>query len=67
MDEKNKLAVITRSEPQAALAAYNSGLKHKFTYHLRSVPGMEDHVKPSEDAIRNKLLPLTHRWSPLLK
>ena len=52
-----KLTVIARSEPQAALAAYNSGLKHKFTYHLRSVPGMEDHVKPAEDAIRNKLLP----------
>ena len=51
------LAVIARSEPQAALAAYNSGLKHKFTYHLGSVPGMEDHVKPVEDAIRNKLLP----------
>ena len=51
------LAVIARREPQDFLAAYNSGLKHKFTYHLRSVSGMEDHVKPAEGAICNKLLP----------
>ena len=41
------LAVIAKSEPQYALAAFLRGLQHKFTYHLRSIPGMENYVKLS--------------------
>ena len=52
-----KLATIAKSEPQAALAAFNSGLKHKFTFHMRSMKAVKDHVQPAEDAIRNLLIP----------
>ena len=52
-----KLADIAKCEPQADLASFTCGLKHRFTYYLRSIPDMENFMQPVEDAIRFKLIP----------
>ena len=41
-----KLAEIATTEPQACYSAYIFGLKHKWTYFLRTIPDTQDLLEP---------------------
>ena len=52
-----KLAEFALSQPQACYAAYTFGLKHRWTYFLRTLPDIQDLLEPLEDAISHMLIP----------
>ena len=56
-EEIEKLTEMAVSEPHAAFAAYIHGEQHRFSYFMRTIPGMEVYLKPLDDLINNKLLP----------
>ena len=43
--------------PQAAYAAFSFGIRHKWTYFLRTIPDTEDLLQPLEEAIWSVLIP----------
>ena len=55
--EVEQLSNIAISQPHAAYSAFTHGLISKWTYLSRTVPDIENHMKPLEEAIRQKLLP----------
>ena len=56
--EVERLSSIAVTQPHAAYyAAFTHGLKHKWTYLIRTIPDISDHLQPLEDAIRQKFLP----------
>ena len=52
-----KLAEFAMSQPQACYAAFTFGLRHLWTYLLRTLPGIEDLLQPLEHAIADVLIP----------
>jgi len=52
-----KLAEFALSQPQACYAAFTYGLKHRWTYFLRTLPDLEDLLAPLERAIADVLIP----------
>ena len=52
-----KLAESALSQPQACYAAYTFGLKHRWTYFLRTLPGVQDLLEPLQNAIPHMLIP----------
>ena len=55
--EVTKLAEFALSQPQACYAAYTFGLKHRWTYFLRTLPDIQDLLEPLENAISKMLIP----------
>ena len=55
--EIKKLSEIAKTQPHAAFSAYIHEQQHRFTYFLRTIEGLENYLKPLEDAISNILLP----------
>ena len=55
--EVEELSNIAITQPHAAYSAFTHGLISKWTYLSRTIPDIESHMKPLEDAIRQKLLP----------
>ena len=55
--EVEQLSNIAISQPHAAYSAFTHGLISKWTYLSRTVPDIENHMKPLEEAIRQKLHP----------
>ena len=55
--EIERLSTIATTQPHAAYAAFTHGLKHKWTYLIRTIPDIESLLQPLEDAIRHKFLP----------
>ena len=53
----NKLAEIANSQPHAAYTAFIHGEQHKYTYFLRTIGGIEENLKPLDEAINNKFIP----------
>jgi hypothetical protein len=51
------LADIAKDEPQLAYACYTKGMSHRWTYVMRTIPGIKDLLAPLEDAIANSLIP----------
>ena len=51
-----KLSVIAKSQPQAAFAAYIHGEQHKFSYFLRTIPGMENLLEPLDNIIDKQFI-----------
>ena len=45
------------SQPQACYAAFTFGLRHRWTYFLRTLPDIEDLLEPLERAIADVLIP----------
>ena len=45
------------SQPHAAFSAYIHGEQHRFTYFLRTIPGMEKYLDPLNKIIDEKLIP----------
>ena len=52
-----KLAEIAMSQPQACYAAFTFGLRHRWTYFLRTLPGVEYLLEPLERVIADVLIP----------
>ena len=52
-----KLAEFAMSQPQACYAAFTFGLRHRWTYFLRTLPDIEDLLEPLERAIADVLIP----------
>ena len=52
-----RLAEFAQSQPHAAYAAFIHAEQHKYTYFLRTIPGISDNFKPLDDAINNSFLP----------
>ena len=61
------LADFATTQPQASYAVYTFGLKHRWTYFLRTLPDIQDLLQPLEEAITKFLLPalVDHKCSPL--
>ena len=57
VSEVTKLAQFALSQPQACYAAYTFGLKHRWTYFLRTLPDIQDLLEPLENAISKVLIP----------
>ena len=51
-----KLAEFATSQPQACYAAFTFGLRHQWTYLLRTLPDIEDLLEPLEHAIADVLM-----------
>ena len=45
------------SQPQAAYAAISFGIRHKWTYFLRTIPDIENLLQPLEEATQSVLIP----------
>ena len=52
-----KLAEFAQSQPHAAYAAFIHGEQHRFRFCMRTIPGMEEYLKPLDDVIDEKLIP----------
>ena len=52
-----KLAEFVMSQPQASYAAFTFGLRHRWTYFLRTLPDIEDLLELLERAIADVLVP----------
>ena len=52
-----KLAEFAVSQPQASYAAFTFGLRHRWTYFLRTLPDIADLLEPLEHAISDVLIP----------
>ena len=67
VNEVTKLAEFAISQPQASYAAYTFGLKHRWTYFLRTLPDIQDLLEPLEKAISQIPIPAItdHQCNPL--
>ena len=57
VSEITKLAEFALSQPQVCYAAYTFGLKHRWTYFLRTLPDIQELLEPLENAISKVLIP----------
>ena len=62
ISEITKLAEFAVTQPQASYAAYTFGLKHRWTYFLRTLPDIQDLLEPLESAISRVLIPAITEW-----
>ena len=57
MRQIEALSTVASYEPQAAYTAFTTSIRHRYTYFMRTLPGISELLKPLEHAIRHKLLP----------
>lgn len=57
VEQRVKLAVFAAVNPQTSYAAFTFGLKHRWTYYLRTLPDIEGLLEPLERAIGDALIP----------
>ena len=57
VNEVTKLADFAISQPQASYAAFTFGLRHLWTYFLRTLPDIAELLEPLERAINEVLMP----------
>ena len=50
-EELSMLSKIGTIQPQAAYTCYTSGYQHKFSYYLRTIPGIEKYLAEVEQTI----------------
>ena len=55
--ELEVLAEIAETQPQAAFSVYTKGYRSKFTYFLRTIQTLEEHLHPIESVLFDKLVP----------
>ena len=53
IEEVNKLSEIACTQPHAAYSAFIHGLRHRFTYTMRTIPDIAHLLKPLDAAIDN--------------
>ena len=52
-----KLSEFAKNQPHAAYSAFCHGEVHKFTYVLKTIPGMQEYIKPLDHLMTNKFIP----------
>ena len=57
VEEVIKLSEFANSQPQACFAAYTFGLKYRWTYFMRTLPGIQNLLRPLEDALVSSFIP----------
>ena len=57
VNEDKRLAEFAVSQPQACFAAFTFGLKHHWTYFLRTLPDIDTLLEPLERALAEVLIP----------
>lgn len=57
VSELTRLSDYAKTEPQAAYAAFTYGIKQKWNYLMRTVPGISCLLRPLEEAVRNTFIP----------
>jgi len=57
VNQVTNLAGFASSHPQARYAAFTFGLRHRWTYFLRTLPDIECLLGPLECAISDSLIP----------
>ena len=57
VNEVATLAEFALSQPQTCYAAYTFGLKHRWTYFLRTLPDIQDLLEPLENVLFQVLIP----------
>ena len=57
IEEVIKLSEFANSQPQACFAAYTFGLKHRWTCFMRTLPDIQDLLRPLEDALVSSFIP----------
>ena len=55
--EVTRLTEFARSQPQASYAAFTFGLRHRWTYFMRTLLDIENILQPLERAISDVLIP----------
>ena len=67
VSEVGQLGEFAQAQPQASYAAYTFGLKHCWTYFLRTLPDIQDLLEPLEQAIAQVFMPaiVEHKCSQL--
>ena len=64
-DQIRKLATIAETQPQSAYSAFTTGLRHRYSFFMRTIPDISELFKPLEDEIHHKLIPaLTYGRQP---
>ena len=56
VEELKMLEKVAKVEPHVAYCAYVFGMQHKYTYLLRTIPNIAQHLKKLDDAIDNHLI-----------
>ena len=51
------LSEIASYEPHAAYIAFTSCIRHKYSFYLRTIQGIDALLQPLENVLRNKLIP----------
>ena len=51
------MSKIAKAEPQASYAAFTAGFRHKVTYFMRTIPNLEEVLKPLDEAIDKSFIP----------
>ena len=57
VNEVTKPADFAISQPQASYASFTFGLRHRWTYFLRTLPDIAELLEPLERAINEVLIP----------
>ena len=58
------LARIAKSQPHAAFAAFTRGIASKWTYVSRTIPGIDDLLRPLEEIIHQHFIPAITGYPP---
>ena len=56
IEELAELGEIAKVEPHVAYCAYVFGLQHRYTYVLRTIPSITEHLKRLDEAIDEFLI-----------
>ena len=60
-DEIIKLSEFAKTQPHAAYSAFCHGEVDKFTYFLRTIPGMQEYIEPLDHLVTNEFIPTLYR------
>ena len=56
-DQLHILSKIAEIDPQAAYSAFINGFRSKLTYFIRTIPEINELLRPLEDIMRNEFIP----------
>ena len=57
IDDVSELSKIAKDEPQLVYSSFTKAICHRWTYVQRTIPDIEHHFAPLEEAIRDQLIP----------
>ena len=57
VEQMGELTRIAKVEPQAAYSSFTAGFRHKTTYFMRTIPNLQEVLKPLDNIINNSFIP----------